>query len=87
MVYTNATSMFWVNHMADTTWFADNGYRLWIRHLDVQSPTLPASNWGGHGWTIWQYAVVGGLDGISGKVDRDWFNGTSLAPIKIKNNR
>ena len=85
MIYTN--SAFWIDRMANTTWFADQGYRLWIRHLNVESPTLPAENWGGHGWTLWQHAVVGGLPGISGKVDRNRFNGTILAPIRIKNNR
>jgi lysozyme len=85
IIYTK--SAFWTERMGDTTWFADNGYRLWIAHWNVESPTLPAVNWGGRGWTLWQHAVRAGLDGISGKVDRNRYNGTSLAPLRIKNNR
>ncbi len=85
MIYTNTP--FWVERMGDTPEFAEQGHRLWIRHLGAEAPTLPATNWGGHGWTIWQHAVVGGLDGFNGKVDRDRYAGTGLAPIKIKNNR
>ena len=84
MIY--ASAAFWVDRMGNTTWFADNGYRLWIRHWGVVSPTLPANNWGGHGWTLWQYGKAP-VSGIRGKVDRDHFNGTVLAPIRIKNNR
>jgi GH25 family lysozyme M1 (1,4-beta-N-acetylmuramidase) len=85
MIYTSPA--FWVEHMADTTWFADNGYRLWIAHWNVETPTVPAANWGGNGWTLWQHAVMGGLAGFTGKVDRDRFNGETLAPIRIRNNR
>jgi lysozyme len=85
LIYT--TSPFWTERMADTTWFADNGYRLWIRSLNVETPAVPAANWGGHGWTLWQYAVLPGLNGISGKVDRNRFEGDTLIPIRIKYNR
>lgn len=76
----------WVDWMGDTTWFADNGYRLWVRDWGVVSPNVPANHWGGHGWTLWQYgkAVVAG---IRSKVDINHFNGTSLAELRIKNNR
>jgi lysozyme len=85
LIYT--TNAFWIERMGDTTWFADNGYRLWIRSLNVETPTVPAANWGGHGWTLWQYAVLPGLDGISGKVDRNRYEGDTLIPIRIKYNR
>jgi lysozyme len=84
MIY--ASAAFWVEWMGNTTWFADNGYRLWIRHWGVASPTLPANDWSGHGWTLWQYGKAAVL-GITSKVDRDRFNGTQLAPIRIENNR
>jgi lysozyme len=84
MIYTN--NSFWVERMGDTTWFADNGYRLWIRSLNVTSPTVPADNWGGRGWTLWQYAVLPGLNGINGKVDRNRYEGDTLVPIRIKYN-
>src|SRR4029077_11256633 len=60
---------------------ADAGYKtLWVAHWGVTSPTVPAHNWGGHGWTFWQYTSSGTVPGISTKVDLDRFNGTDLAP-------
>jgi lysozyme len=85
MIYVSPS--FWVERMGNTTWFADRGYRLWIAHWNVDTPTLPANNWGGRGWTLWQYAVQCCVPGISGKVDRDRYNGNRLAPIRIRNNR
>jgi len=42
-------------------WLADAGYKtLWIAHWGVTSPTIPANNWGGHGWTFWQFPLPGG---------------------------
>jgi lysozyme len=84
MIYTNAA--FWVERMGDTRWFADNGYRLWIRHWYVETPDVPAENWGGHGWTIWQHGKAP-VPGIRSTVDQNYFNGTSFAPLRIKNNR
>jgi hypothetical protein len=40
---------------------------------------VPASNWGGRGWTFWQYTSDGTVPGIVGRVDLDRFNGTDLA--------
>lgn len=86
MIYTTAS--FWSAHMGDSRWFANNGYRLWVAHwTDADSPKVPATNWGGRGWTLWQYDSCGTTRGISGCVDQDRFNGTRLAPIRIKNNR
>ena len=84
MIY--APTALWTDSMGDTTWFADNGYRFWVRDIGAPSPTLPASDWGGQGWTLWQYAIAP-VAGIRGKVDRNYFNGTVLAPLRIKNNR
>jgi GH25 family lysozyme M1 (1,4-beta-N-acetylmuramidase) len=84
MIY--APTPLWVDWMADTTWFADNGYRFWVRDVGAATPALPASNWGGHGWTYWQYAIAP-VAGIKGRVDRNRFSGTVLAPLRIKNNR
>ena len=80
MIYVSPS--FWSNRMANTAWFALNGYRiLWIAHWGVTSPTVPAGNWGGHGWTFWQYSNCGTVPGISGCVDLDRYNGTDLAPV------
>lgn len=84
-IYTSPN--FWVSHMGNSRWFADNGHRLWIAHYGVDQPAVPAENWGGRGWTIWQYSKTGSVSGISGKVDLDLYAGTSLAPLRIKNNR
>ena len=84
MIY--AAAPFWVDHMGDTTWFADNGYRLWVRDWANDVPTVPANNWGGNGWTIWQDGKAA-VPGIRSKVDTNLYNGTVLAPLRIKNNR
>ncbi len=77
MIYTSPA--FWKKYMGDTTAMADAGYKtLWIAHWGVTSPTVPANNWGGHGWTFWQYTSSGTVAGISGRVDLDRYNGTDL---------
>ena len=78
MIYTSPS--FWETYMGDTRWFADNGYPLlWVAHWGVSSPRVPAQSWGGRNWTFWQYTNCGSVPGISGCVDLDRFNGTSLS--------
>jgi GH25 family lysozyme M1 (1,4-beta-N-acetylmuramidase) len=76
---------FWSSYMNDTTWFAANGYTvLWIAHWFVSSPRTPGSNWGGKGWTFWQYSDCGKVPGIgSGKscVDLDRYNGLDMTRV------
>jgi GH25 family lysozyme M1 (1,4-beta-N-acetylmuramidase) len=78
IIYT--TPNFWSTSMADTDWFARNGYPvLWIANWTTESqPTVPAGGWGGTGWTFWQHSSTGSVPGISGYVDLDRFNGTTL---------
>ena len=78
IIYTNVN--FWSTSMADTDWFARNGYTvLWIANwTTATAPTVPAGNWGGSGWTFWQHSSTGTVPGISGPVDLDRFNGSSL---------
>jgi GH25 family lysozyme M1 (1,4-beta-N-acetylmuramidase) len=79
MIYTSPS--FWSKYMGNTTALADAGYTtLWIAHWGVTSPTVPANNWGGHGWTFWQYTSSGTVPGITGRVDLDRFNGLDLTP-------
>lgn len=85
IIYTSPS--FWANKMGNTRWFADNGYRLWIAHHGAAQPTVPAANWGGRGWTLWQYSDEGSVDGFSGDVDLDRYAGSTIAPLRIKNNR
>ena len=78
MIYTSPS--FWGKYMGDTRALADAGYKtLWVAHWGVSAPTVPAQNWGGKGWTFWQYTSDGAVPGISGRVDLDRFNGTDLA--------
>jgi GH25 family lysozyme M1 (1,4-beta-N-acetylmuramidase) len=83
VIYTSP--VFWQNYVGDTEWFADNGYKvLWIAHWTAaDEPTLPANDWGGNGWTFWQYSNNGTVPGIGGRVDLDVFNGASLTPVLI----
>jgi GH25 family lysozyme M1 (1,4-beta-N-acetylmuramidase) len=78
IIYTNPN--FWATSMADTDWFARNGYSvLWIANWTTASaPTVPAGNWAGSGWSLWQHTSAGTVAGISGPVDLDRFNGSSL---------
>ena len=68
LIYTNASS--W-SATGDTTWFATNGYPLWVANFDVSRPLVPAMNWGGKGWTVWQYTSTGRIRGVDGDVDRN----------------
>jgi lysozyme len=82
MIYTSPS--FWRTYLDNTTMFADQGYAvLWIAHWFVDKPSVPASNWGGHGWTFWQYDDCGRVPGISGCVDLDRFNGLDLTPVTV----
>ena len=78
IIYTNPN--FWQTSMADTDWFARNGYPiLFIAHWTTASePTVPAASWGGNGWTFWQHSSTGAVPGIGGPVDLDRFRGTSF---------
>jgi len=81
MIYVSPA--FWSKYLGNTTMFADAGYNvLWIAHWTTNaSPTVPASNWGGKGWTFWQYTSDGSVPGISGRVDLDRFNGTDMTRV------
>jgi lysozyme len=48
---------------------------LWVANWQVNCPDTPTP-WSG--WTFWQYADNGNVPGISGNVDLDQFNGTTL---------
>src|SRR5204862_4355103 len=76
-----ASPAFWNKYMGDTPSLADLGYKtLWVAHWGVSAPTVPANNWGGRGWTFWQYSDCGKVSGISTTcVDLDRFNGADLA--------
>jgi GH25 family lysozyme M1 (1,4-beta-N-acetylmuramidase) len=64
-------SGFWANHP------------LWIARWASSPGTLPA---GAPFWTFWQYTSTGAVSGISGNVDRDYFNGARDRLIALANN-
>jgi GH25 family lysozyme M1 (1,4-beta-N-acetylmuramidase) len=82
MVYTSPNG--WLNRTGDTTAVVDAGYTvLWVAHWNVASPTVPAADWGGYGWTFWQWTDCASVPGITGCVDADWHAGTSLDAVTI----
>ena len=74
---------FFQDHMADTTAFANAGYMLWYPRYGVTTAIAPAANWGGRGWTIWQYTNEGRVLGISGNVDRNRLAASKLSSLRI----
>ena len=82
MIYTSPS--FWRDHMGDTEAFADAGFTLlWIAHWFAHRPDVPGNDWGGYGWTFWQYDNCLAVPGITGCVDGDLYNGTSLKRLRI----
>jgi GH25 family lysozyme M1 (1,4-beta-N-acetylmuramidase) len=82
LVYTSPYG--WRERFDDSDELARWGSPLWVAHWGVSSPTLPAGNWGGRGWTVWQYTAEGRVAGIRGDVDRDVLNGTDLDAITVQ---
>lgn len=68
IVYTNRSS--W-RATGDTTAFARAGHQLWVANFDVKRPAVPADNWNGAGWSIWQYTSTGRVKGVEGNVDKN----------------
>lgn len=66
IVYTNVTS--W-RATGNTREFARAGSPLWIANWGVRRPAVPARNWAGKGWTIWQFTSSGTIPGVRGRVD------------------
>ena len=81
IIYTSPS--FWRDRMGNSRWFARNGYRLWIARWHVAQPRVPARNWAGRGWTVWQYDDCGHVAGIDGCVDLDRLNGTDIDALRI----
>jgi GH25 family lysozyme M1 (1,4-beta-N-acetylmuramidase) len=56
---------------------------LWIARYSSSPGTLP-NGWSF--WTMWQYTSSGSVSGISGSVDRDYFNGDRTRLLALANN-
>jgi GH25 family lysozyme M1 (1,4-beta-N-acetylmuramidase) len=82
LVYTSPYG--WIARTGDTRLLARDGAPLWIAHWGVSTPLLPAADWGGHGWVVWQHTSDGHVAGIAGRVDLDKLAGTSLGRITIR---
>ncbi|MGZ4389984.1 MAG: GH25 family lysozyme, partial [Gaiellaceae bacterium] len=74
---------FWKKSLADTTTFAQQGFRVWIAHWKVAAPAVPAANWGGSGWTFWQWTNCETIPGFLHCVDGDRFAGASLSSVAV----
>ena len=75
IIYTNYYA--WRDYLGNTEKFAR--HPLWIAAYKVDSPKIPANNWGGKGWTFWQTSERGIVPGIRGEapcVDMDVYRGT-----------
>lgn len=81
IIYTNQTS--W-NALGNPTSFARKGYPLWVANWEVRAPQVPALNWAGRSWRIWQHSSSGEVRGIDGRVDLNWlrsgWHGVSVRP-------
>jgi GH25 family lysozyme M1 (1,4-beta-N-acetylmuramidase) len=79
-----ASPNFWKAHLANTANFALGGYRLWVAHWTKNgTPLVPASNWGGLGWTFWQWTDCANVPGFIHCVDGDRYAGLDPGPIAI----
>ena len=79
-----ASPAFWKSALGDTTTVATAGSKLWIAHWTTNAkPTVPAADWGGFGWTFWQWTDCATIAGIAHCVDGDRLNGPDPAPFTI----
>lgn len=62
IIYTNIST--WKYFMGNTTEFSR--HPLWIANYEVNSPNVPANNWDGKGWTIWQMKDTAKVPGVNG---------------------
>jgi lysozyme len=67
MIY--ASPGFWNQHLNDQFGL----YPLWVAQYGVNAPKLPK---GWTNWNFWQYSQTGSVDGVSGNVDMDYFQGS-----------
>ena len=79
-----ASPNFWKDKLSNTAAFALSGYRLWVAHWTASSsPLVPASNWGGLGWTFWQWTDCAKVPGFLNCVDGDRYAGPDPGPLAI----
>ena len=81
MIYVSPS--FWAEEMKDDVSFAVDGTPLWIAHWKTNEPWVPASDWNGNSWDVWQWTSDGDVRGIRGRVDLNLLNGTSFDGLTI----
>ncbi len=72
IIYTNNSS--W-QATGNVRRFASRGHKLWVANYGVPSPLVPADNWAGRGWKVWQFTSSGSVKGIQGDVDKNRVDG------------
>ena len=72
VIYTNHSS--W-QATGNTLRFARDGHLLWVANWGVSEPLVPAGNWDGRGWEVWQFTSSAHVRGISGRVDKNRLRG------------
>ena len=71
--------------LADSGVPALDGTPLWVAHWTTASaPLVPGGNWGGVGWSFWQFSSHAKVAGITTEVDRDRFHLASVVGAVIK---
>ena len=80
VIYT--TTSWWLTCTGNYAGFAVNN-PLWIARWASTPGALPA---GWRYYTFWQYTDRGRVAGITGNVDRDYFNGTRTRLLALANN-
>ena len=58
----------WDGNVGSSAFTADP---LWVANWFVSNPSVPAQDWGGNGWRVWQYSDNGSVPGVPGRVDLD----------------
>ncbi len=77
---------FWQTYLNDSSSAAlKRSAALWIADwTTAPSPWLPASSWGGLGWTIWQYSDKARVPGMSKPADVDHLSRSAFARLVIR---
>jgi lysozyme len=83
IIYTGPS--FWKELMGDTEELVE--YPLWIANYvddyQTQKPLVPGNNWGGKGYTFWQFTEGGSVRGVKGQVDRNIFKGNLAKLLEL----
>jgi lysozyme len=83
IIYTGPS--FWEELMDNTEELVE--YPLWIANYvddyQTKKPLVPGNNWGGKGYTFWQFTEGGSVRGVKGQVDRNIFKGNLAKLLEL----